>query len=236
MTTVPSMVEYPVQFEVAYPEGENRFMILLRCLFAIPHYIVLWLISLPLAIGGTIALTLISRALSPVVGPWTLLLAFFPIYAFIILAMGRLPEWLYRYLVGLTRWQYNINTYVLFHNAYPPFTLGGRGVFAALVRRRGAGRAESLATLRQVVCRHPTLHRPARPLHRGFLRVRIRVVCSTPDRALPARRLRLPDWRCPVERPCDGLRAAARRRVSAVLAGAHESSRWGPSRTICRER
>ena len=97
-------------------------MILLRCLFAIPHYIVLWLISLPLAIGGTIALTLISRALSPVVGPWTLLLAFFPIYAFIILAMGRLPEWLYRYLVGLTRWQYNINTYVLFHNAYPPFT------------------------------------------------------------------------------------------------------------------
>ena len=127
MTTVPSMVEYPVQFEVAYPEGENRFMILLRCLFAIPHYIVLWLISLPLAIGGTIALTLISRALSPVVGPWTLLLAFFPIYAFIILAMGRLPEWLYRYLVGLTRWAVQHQYLRALPQRLPPVHLGRTG-------------------------------------------------------------------------------------------------------------
>lgn len=68
MFQAPETVEsdYPVRFEVAYPEGENRFMILVRWFLAIPHYIVLLFFSLPfyIAVGG------MSLILTESLGEW----------------------------------------------------------------------------------------------------------------------------------------------------------------------
>ena len=88
---------YPVRFDIAYPEGENRFMILIRWLLAIPHLIIL---------SG-----LRYVALAVVV------FAFFA-----ILFTGRHPAGLFRFQVGVLRWNQNVGAYVLFHNRYPPFS------------------------------------------------------------------------------------------------------------------
>jgi len=95
-TTTPSA--YPVTFEVAYPEDPGRFSILIRWLLAIPHLVIV-------SILGNL-----SQVLA--------LLAFF-----VILFTKRYPEGMFRLVVGVYRWQYNVNVYMLFHpQPYPPFS------------------------------------------------------------------------------------------------------------------
>ena len=121
MFQAPETVEsdYPVRFEVAYPEGENRFMILVRWFLAIPHYTVLLFFSLPfyIAVGG------MSLILTESLGEWAQWIPVPPIWALIILFTASLPAWLHRYLVGLSRYGYNVGAYVLFHSQYPPITM-----------------------------------------------------------------------------------------------------------------
>jgi hypothetical protein len=95
----PTMtVDYPVRFEVQYPEDGNRFLILVRWLLAIPHLIVLYFLQIVASLVTFIA--------------W-----------FAILFTGGYPEGMFRFVVGYQRWNNNVIAYILFHDGYPPFTM-----------------------------------------------------------------------------------------------------------------
>jgi hypothetical protein len=98
MATQPAIADYPLRFEVEYPEGGNRFLILIRWLLALPHLIVLYLLGI-----AAMVVTLIA---------W-----------FAILFTGRYPDGLFRFAVGVSRWSANVSAYIFFHNAYPPFSM-----------------------------------------------------------------------------------------------------------------
>lgn len=95
--------EQAVHLEVAYPDAGqdiNRYMPLVKWLLAIPHYIVL----VVLTIGAV----------------------FVVLYAWVvILATGRYPRGAFDYVVGVARWQARVAGYVslLVTDRYPPFSL-----------------------------------------------------------------------------------------------------------------
>ncbi len=97
--TSEAMDDYPVTFDVAYPESPNRWLILIRWLLAIPHYIVLYLLSI---LAGVV---------------W--IISFFT-----ILFARTYPDSLYGFMVGVQRWNANLGAYILFHDRYPPFSMG----------------------------------------------------------------------------------------------------------------
>ena len=98
MATQPAIADYPVRFEVMYPEGENRWMILIRWLFVFPHSVVLLFLGIAAIVVGWIA--------------W-----------WAILFTGRYPEGMFNFVVGVNRWSNNATAYQLFHNSYPPFSM-----------------------------------------------------------------------------------------------------------------
>ena len=103
--------EYPstdedqaVTVEISYPDVEgqlNRFMPLFKWLLAIPHYVVLYVLSICVLVVTVIA--------------W-----------FAILIVGRYPSGLFNFSVGVMRWSERVNAYValLTTDRYPPFRLG----------------------------------------------------------------------------------------------------------------
>ena len=102
--------EYPstdedqaVSVEISYPDVEgqlNRFMPLFKWLLAIPHYVVLYVLSI-----CALAVTVIA---------W-----------FAILIVGRYPRGLFNFIVGVMRWEARVNAYMalLTTDRYPPFRL-----------------------------------------------------------------------------------------------------------------
>jgi hypothetical protein len=91
--------KYAVTYDVGYPAELSRWMIFVKWLLAIPHYIVLYL----LFIGAFLAMTV----------AW-----------FAILFTKTFPPSLFRYLVGVGRWQYRVNAYTnLMRDEYPPFSM-----------------------------------------------------------------------------------------------------------------
>lgn len=91
--------EYPVTYEVEYPEELSRWLIFVKWLLAIPHFIVLGL----LYVGAFVA--------------W--LIAWFA-----ILFTKRFPRGLFDFVVGVLRWNYRVSAYVnLLRDEYPPFSL-----------------------------------------------------------------------------------------------------------------
>jgi len=90
---------YPVTYEVAYPQELSRWLIFVKWLLAIPHIVVLLLLS----IGALFAYVA----------------AFFA-----ILFTKRFPESLFNFIVGVNRWSLRVNAYVLLMtDEYPPFTM-----------------------------------------------------------------------------------------------------------------
>jgi hypothetical protein len=102
--TYPSTVdEQSVHLQLDYPDVErdlNRWLPLVKWLLAIPHYIVLFFLS----IGAFFA----------VVIAW-----------FAILFTGRYPRELFDYVVGVGRWWLRVDAYALLlvTDRYPPFSL-----------------------------------------------------------------------------------------------------------------
>ena len=100
----PSTVEeQSVHLEIDYPDAErdlNRWLPLVKWLLAIPHYIVLFFLS----VGAFFA----------VVAAW-----------FAILFTGRYPRALFDYVVGVGRWGLRVQAYafLLVTDKYPPFSL-----------------------------------------------------------------------------------------------------------------
>lgn len=90
---------YPVTYEVDYPERLSRWKIFVKWLFVIPNVIVLMVLVLAYEI--------------------TLLIAWFA-----ILFTARYPEGLFRFGVGVTRWNLRASAYMyLLRDEYPPFSL-----------------------------------------------------------------------------------------------------------------
>jgi hypothetical protein len=91
--------QYPLTYEVDYPENLNRWLPFIKWLLVIPHLIALlfiWLI-------GTIILFI----------AW-----------FAILFTGKFPRGMFDFIVGMTRWTYRVNAYIyLLTDAYPPFSM-----------------------------------------------------------------------------------------------------------------
>jgi membrane protein YdbS with pleckstrin-like domain len=100
----PSTVdEQSVHLEVDYPDVEqdlNRWLPLVKWLLAIPHFIVLFVLSLGAVVVAVIA--------------W-----------FAILFTGRYPRALFNYVVGVFRWGLRVEAYALLlvTDRYPPFSL-----------------------------------------------------------------------------------------------------------------
>jgi hypothetical protein len=100
----PSTVEEQrVHLEIDYPDAErdlNRWLPLVKWLLAIPHYVVLFFLT----VGAFVA----------VVIAW-----------FAILFTGRYPRGLFDYVVGVGRWWLRVEAYafLLVTDRYPPFAL-----------------------------------------------------------------------------------------------------------------
>jgi len=91
--------QYPLMYDVEYPEELSRWLIFVKWLLAIPHIIILYFLYLAAFIALTIA--------------W-----------FAILFTKRFPESLFKFLVGVTRWQYRVTAYAnLLRDEYPPFSM-----------------------------------------------------------------------------------------------------------------
>ncbi len=89
---------YPLRYEVEYPEELSRWLIFVKWLLAIPHFMILY-------------------ALSYAVGVVTLI-AFFA-----VLFTKRYPRGLFDFAVNVNRWNANVMAYLmLFRDEYPPFS------------------------------------------------------------------------------------------------------------------
>src|SRR3989475_11471107 len=94
--------EQSVHLDFAYPDAKqlNRWLPLVKWLLAIPHYVVLFF----LWIGAAFA----------IIAAW-----------FAILFTGTYPTGLFRYVVGVLRWNNRVTAYAftLVTDKYPPFSL-----------------------------------------------------------------------------------------------------------------
>jgi hypothetical protein len=90
--------DYPIQFELAYPERLSRGLIFVKWLLIIPHAIVLQILGYALAVVMLFV--------------W-----------FAILFTGRYPRGMFDFVTGYTRWSLRVSTYaLLLTDAYPPFS------------------------------------------------------------------------------------------------------------------
>ena len=89
----------PVRFDVEYPEKLSRLLIFVKWLLAIPHLLVL------IALGFAVY--------------FVNFVAFFA-----ILFTKKYPDGLFRFVVGVNRWSYNVSAYAgLLRDEYPPFSM-----------------------------------------------------------------------------------------------------------------
>lgn len=89
---------YPVRYDVGYPQELNRWLIFVKWILAIPHFIILY--GLSIAAG---AITFIAF--------------------FAILFTKRYPKELFRFVVNIQRWNANVSAYTgLLRDEYPPFS------------------------------------------------------------------------------------------------------------------
>ena len=99
VTVVPDDGIDPATFTVDPPGEMNRWAPLYKWILAIPHYFVLWLLEIGVLIAWVIAF-------------------------FAVIFTAEYPQALRDYVVGVTRWYFRVNAYVLFMtDEYPPFSL-----------------------------------------------------------------------------------------------------------------
>jgi hypothetical protein len=92
--------EYPAHVDLAMPDGpRDRLTTAFRIFMLIPHFILLWLLSVIWLLTSIVA--------------WLA-----------ILFTGRFPESLYQFGCGVLRWSVRVEAYLLLlHDEYPPFAL-----------------------------------------------------------------------------------------------------------------
>jgi len=98
-TTAAGAPGYPLRYDVEYPEELSRWLIFVKWLLAIPHFIILYLLGIASGVVGFIAF-------------------------FAILFTKRFPRGLFDFTVGIHRWTYRVSVYTnLQRDEYPPFSL-----------------------------------------------------------------------------------------------------------------
>ena len=96
--TVAGASGYPLRYDVEYPERLSRWLILVKWLLAIPHFLILY------------ALMGVANVI--------IFIAFFA-----ILFTRRFPRGLFDFVVNIYRWNANVSAYVgLLRDEYPPFS------------------------------------------------------------------------------------------------------------------
>ena len=92
--------EYPLTLDVDYDDSLSRWLIFVKWLLAIPHFIAL--------------------AVLQFIGFILVIIVFFA-----ILFTGRYPRGMFDFVVGVTRWHWRVYGYaiLLFTDRYPPFSL-----------------------------------------------------------------------------------------------------------------
>lgn len=100
--------DYPVRFDVQHPEKVSRLLNnipYLKMILALPHFIVLVLLSFVVAVIGFVA--------------W-----------WAILFTGKYPRGMFDFVVNMQRWSHNVNSYeYMLRDEYPPFS-GEAGKYA----------------------------------------------------------------------------------------------------------
>ena len=87
---------YPADLTIEYTEKLNNGLVLVKWLLAFPHWIILWLLNYVLE-----ALILVT--------------------AIVLLFTGKqLPE-LFKIIIGINRWMYRVQAYIMMTDQYPPF-------------------------------------------------------------------------------------------------------------------
>jgi uncharacterized protein DUF4389 len=101
--------DYPVRFDVEYPERLSRWKIFVKWILAIPHFIIVYLLQL---VGSVMAF-----------------IAFFA-----ILFTKRWPRGMFDFMVQIQRWSMNTVAYAvtLQRDEYPPFS-GDAGEYPVLL-------------------------------------------------------------------------------------------------------
>lgn len=90
---------YPLTLEIPYPERQSRFRLFIRLFAIVPNYIVLSLVML-----GWYFTTFMA---------WC-----------VILITGRYPRGLFKFSVGVGRWQMRLSAYLwLLRDEYPPYSV-----------------------------------------------------------------------------------------------------------------
>jgi Domain of unknown function (DUF4389) len=90
---------YPLTYDVEYPGRLSRWLIFVKWLLAIPHFIVLYVLGIVTALFTFLA--------------W-----------FAILFTGRYPRGMFDFVVGVNRWNHNAGAYILLlRDEYPPFSM-----------------------------------------------------------------------------------------------------------------
>ena len=90
---------YPVTFDVGYPQELSRWLIFVKWLLSIPHYIILYFLQIAQFV--------------------VIFIAFFA-----ILFTKKYPRSLFNFVVGVNRWYANYYVYLLLlRDEYPPFTM-----------------------------------------------------------------------------------------------------------------
>jgi hypothetical protein len=95
--------DYPVLFQMEYPEHLSRGLIFIKWLLVIPHLIILYVLTIVAEVVAFIS--------------W-----------FAILFTATFPRGMFDFITGVNRWNNRVYVYLLLlTDAYPPFSLGHVG-------------------------------------------------------------------------------------------------------------
>jgi len=118
-----SQRDYPAELEVAYPERLSRGLVLVKWLLAVPHLIVVALLTADIMLYPIPALNDLAGGMQ-LAGGYSVLNLLVVIAGFFLLITGRHPVTLFDFLMGINRWVYRLLAYVaLMSDDYPPFRL-----------------------------------------------------------------------------------------------------------------
>jgi len=118
-----SQGDYPAELEVAYPERLSRGLVLVKWLLAVPHLIVVALLTADIMLYPIPALNDLAGGMQ-LAGGYSVLNLLVVIAGFFLLITGRHPVALFDFLMGINRWVYRLLAYVaLMSDDYPPFRL-----------------------------------------------------------------------------------------------------------------
>jgi len=115
--------DYPAELEVTYPERLSRGLVLVKWLLAVPHLIVVALLTADIMLYPIPALNDLAGGMQ-LAGGYSVLNLLVVIAGFFLLITGRHPVSLFDFLMGINRWVYRLLAYVaLMSDDYPPFRL-----------------------------------------------------------------------------------------------------------------